>query len=177
MYNIANRGEVIREIKTYLYYISTTTRDNIGRTTIDEIYDNTTADIIRSFQKELGIEETGVVDYITFKYLSEEYIEILKSKELRSTIVEPSGLPLSRGMSNDDVRILNILISSLKNIYKDLPYVSGSYFSKNTERAIQMLREIFMLEDSKEVDAVLFDRMIVELDTEERKRKTNELKG
>ena len=64
MYNISDRNEVVREIKKYLYLISTTTREEIGRTTIDSFYDEATAEIIRSYQRATGINESGIVVFI-----------------------------------------------------------------------------------------------------------------
>lgn len=177
MYNISNRNEVIREIKRYLYLITTTTREDIGRTTIDSYYDKPTAQIIRNYQRAKGLKESGIVDYITFQGLANEYLEIKCEMEKRKTLLEPTGFPLSRGMANDDIRLINLLISSLREIYPDLPYVgSSNYFSKNTERAVHILREIFMMEDDNKVDNKLFERMVIEIDAENRKKKTNDLK-
>ncbi len=177
MYNINDKSEVIKEIKRYLYAISTTTRPEIGRTTIDGYYDKETERIIKNYQRAIGIPENGIVDYITFQNLADEYLKITKKNNTRQTLLLPTGFPLSRGMANEDIRLINIIITSLREIYKELPFVGASnYFSKNTERAIHLLREIFMMRDSGEVDSELFERMIIEIDTENRKKKTNDLK-
>ena len=177
MYNIYDRSEVIREIKRYLYTISTNTRKEIGRTTIDSYYDNETAQIIKNYQRAIGIQDNGVVDYITFQNLANEYLQINKAKTNRQTLITGNGFPLTRGMANEDIRILNIIITSLREIYKELPFVGNSnYFSRNTEKAVYQLREIFMMNKSGEVDSELFDRMLIEIDAENRKKKTNDLK-
>ena len=178
MYNINDKSEVIKEIKRYLYAISTTTRPEIGRTTIDGYYDKETERIVKNYQSAIGILESGVVDYITFQSIADEYLKIKENEELRQTLLLPTGFPLSRGMASEDVRLINILISALREIYKDIPFVGNSnYFSRNTERAVRLLREIFIMRDSPEVDTELYNRMIIEVDAENRKKKTNDLKG
>ena len=178
MYNIADKNEVIREIKKYLYAISTNTYPEIGRTTIDGFYDKETADSVRRFQEIKNLGADGIVDYLTFLALYAEYKSIIDKENTKDYIVEDSGLPIVFGDLSEDVRALHILINQLRNVHKEIASVgTGSYYSKRTEAAVRELRKIFGMQDGVGVDAILFNRMIAELDAHKRNMKTDDLKS
>ena len=48
----------------------------IKRGTVDGIYDDEARDSVKRFQKIKSLEETGIVDYLTFMALADEYRHI-----------------------------------------------------------------------------------------------------
>ena len=73
MYRTNDKQQAIREVKKYLYVISTKVYPQIGRTTIDGQYDPATRDAVRAFQRIKGLTENGEVDIETFNALYDTY--------------------------------------------------------------------------------------------------------
>ena len=60
MYRTGDRQAAIREIKKYIYVISTKVYPEIERTTIDGQYDEPTREAVKAFQSKVGITADGV---------------------------------------------------------------------------------------------------------------------
>lgn len=178
MYDITNKSEVVREIKRYLYLVSEYLYPEIGRNTIDGIYDSQTAESVKKYQKAKMLKETGEVDYETFKYLFSDYDGVRKMLNAKGYVLTDNGFPISFGDMNEDVRIIHCMIGELKQVYTELYDVgNGSFFSKRTAASVRMLREIFGFESGEHVDEALYQRMKIELDSHKRNTRTNDLKG
>ena len=99
MYDITDKKEIVREIKKYLYAISTSTYPEIKRGTVDGIYDQETEDSVKRFQEIKGLPITGVVDFMTFNAISEEYEEIMINNSLPDSLtyfIYPCRIAISR---------------------------------------------------------------------------------
>ena len=177
MYDITNRKETIREIKKYLYAISTHTYPEIQRGTVDGIYDEETRDSVKRFQKIKSLEPTGIVDYPTFMALADEYEEILYESALSDSLIEYQSFPMIYGDMSEDVRLVNMMINELGNTYRVIGDVgNGSFYSKRTVKAIEKLEEIFGYEITGVTDARLYTRIKEELNSQKRIRRTDDLK-
>ena len=178
MYDITNRKEIIREIKKYLYEISTHTYPEIQRGTIDGIYDEETKDSVKRFQKIKKLAPTGIVDYLTFMALADEYKEISYESLLPDSLIEYQSFPMIYGDMSEDVRLLNMMINELGNTYSDIVDVGNdSLYSKRTVKAIERLEEIFGYKITGVTDARLYARIKEELNSQKRIRRTDDLKN
>ncbi|MBQ4071782.1 MAG: peptidoglycan-binding protein [Clostridia bacterium] len=178
MYNIQDKTAVIREIKRYLYDVAHNMYPQMKSTTVDGIFDAESAEVVREYQKIRGLPINGSVDYITFLALAKDYENVLRKKEQRDFILSGTPFSYSRGDYGDDVRVINLILSELSDVYRSLPHVGkGSYYSAYTCAAVREMRKVFMMEDSDEVDAALYERMLTELDAIQRNKRHNDLKN
>ena len=177
MYDITDKSNAIREVKKYLYLVSQNMYPEIGRGTIDGIYDSQTRKSVASYQKIKKLPETGTVDLNTFNLLYKDYYSTQRRLLSKGYIITEDGFPLSIGTMNEDVRIIHAMIGELNDIYTELSEVGhGSYYSKGTAESVKMLRKIFGMPDGEHVDEELYQRMVTEIEAIRRNGKTNDLK-
>ncbi len=172
MYRINDRQEAIREIKKYLYVISTQLYPEIGRTTIDGQFDDATREAVKSFQRIIGLTDNGNVDLETFNALYSAYSTVVDEFYTRDYIIEKTDFPIGIGESGENVRALHILINELAKEHPDVSDVgTGSFYSTRTARSIKALRQIYGLGDGDTVDKLLLSRMQMDLDAMRRRDK------
>lgn len=178
MYDITNEREVIREIKKYLFAVAVNVYPEIGRTTIDNFYDAATAEAVRKFQTIKKLPVTGEVNYPTFNALYSDYVLARILEHGRDYVLEDYGFPVVFGDMSEDARAINMLINELAKVHTDVGNVgTGAFFSERSVKAVKRLREIFRMPAGAEVDAELFERMLTELASHKRNKKTDDLKG
>ena len=166
MYRLDDENAAVAEVQRFLYMLSTTTSPDIPRVAVDGIWGAETADAVIAFQRMQGLEENGKVNYETFEALYYEYTVALSDIESRSYLISYQGFPLKRNMMNDDVLLLHLIITEIQKEYGYLTEVSKStYYSETTEKAVVELQGIFGIEESGEVDADTFSRLIFEMDS------------
>lgn len=160
MYQQSNRSEAIREIQTYLFFLSDKRYDSINRIPIDGVFDQETEQAVIAFQKETSLDPTGIVDYETFTTLYLEYKSAYEEFYEKPYIIGDGDLPLKENDQNDDVRTLHTMINELRKSYPEISEVgSGSYFSSRTGDAIEDIRYLFMFERSRVLDKALYSRI------------------
>lgn len=163
MYRIEQTNEYIKEVQTYLILLADTDTE-FPRVAIDGIYGEETKGAVIYFQKKKGLSESGTVDKDTFDLLYIDYSDAVKEKEARDFIITENGFPLAYGMRNNDVATLHFIIEELSQTYETLnPLASGRFYSRDTENSVKELQKIFGLEENGNVDALLFERLIMEL--------------
>ena len=166
MYRLDDENAAVAEVQRFLYMLSNTTYSDIPRVAVDGIWGPETENAVIAFQKKQGYKESGRVDYETFEALYYEYAVALSDLESRSYIISYQGFPLKRNMMNDDVLLLHSIITEIQKGYGYLTEVSKStYYSETTEKAVVELQRIFGIEESGEVDADTFSRLIFEMDS------------
>ena len=172
MYRINDRQEAIREIKKYLYVISTRLYPQIGRTTIDGKYDEVTRGAVKNFQRIMGLTDSGSVDLETFNALYGAYAEAVEDFYAGDYIIERTKFPVGIGASGENVRALHILINELSREHPGIGNVGvGSFYSTHTARSVKGLRQIYGLGDGDAVDKRLLSRMQMEIDAIRRRDK------
>ena len=163
-YELSDTEMAVREIQTFLHFISDKKHNDIERVAIDGIFGKETEDAVRDFQRIYGRSESGIVDSDTFRLLNEIYLQILLENAASDFIVSEEGFPLSLGSQGNDVLVLNIMLIELKKNYPDINEVGKSgYFSKETENAVLDLQKIFRVKENGVVDALFYDRLKDEL--------------
>lgn len=177
MYDITNKKEVIREIKRYLYLVSEYVYPEIGRNTVDGIYDRSTEESIKKYQAIKGLTQTGNVDYETFTLLYSDFDKARAEMQATGYVLTDDGFPISFGDMNEDVRVIHGIIGELRSVFTELYDVgSGSYYSKRTAKSVRMLREIFGFPSGEHIDEPLYLRMLAEIKAHKRNKQTDDLK-
>ena len=166
MYALSDTAAAVAEVQRFLHVISNTTHPEITRVSIDGIWGEETERAVIEFQRLSAIETTGKVDFETFDALYCAYSDAKGDIEARNYLITNEGFPLKVNMMNDDVLLLHMLISEIQKTYDYLTEVSKTtYFSATTEKAVLELQELLGIEASGSVDATMFERLIVELDS------------
>ena len=166
MYALNDTRSAIAEVQRFLYLISNTNYPEVPRVAIDGIWGKETEDSIIEFQRISGNEITGVVDYPTFEALYKAYSEAESEFYKRDFLITDEGFPLTPNKMNDDVLLLHTIILEIQKTYDYLTEVNKSaYYSETTEKAVMELQEIFGMEKTGDVDAVMFERLMLELDS------------
>ncbi len=172
MYRTNDRQEAVREIKKYLYVISTRLYPQIGRTTIDGQYDEPTRAAVKEFQRIMKLADSGEVDIETFNALYLAFRRVRDDFYERDYIVENTDFPVRVGHMGENVRALHILINELAKEHPDVRDVgTGGYYSARTARSVQSLRRAYGLGESDEVDKHMYSRMLMELEAIRRRDK------
>lgn len=172
MYPLLDKKAAINEIQLFLNVISRE-QEEIPRIGIDGIYGEETRNSVLAFQELMGIEKTGTVNFETYTALYNEYILITEKKTARKYLLTDNGFPISFGMQNEDVQIINLMLSELGSTYTEIGDVPNSkYFSESSRNATMQLQKTFDLPVTGEIDAILFERMKTELDALKRLRET-----
>ena len=178
MYSLNARKSAIKEIKKYLYFVREYVYPEITKTPIDSVYDKNTASAVKTFQKNVGLDASGEVDFLTFNTLYSTYKNAIDNKTASNYILTDDEFPFMPGNIGEDIRIINMLINQLSLVYSEIESVgNGNYYSKKTEDAVRILRRIFMMQDAEYVDKTLYTRMKKELDAHKRNTFTNDLKS
>jgi peptidoglycan hydrolase-like protein with peptidoglycan-binding domain len=173
MYYQNDRKSAVREIQRFLFLLSDKKYKNIPRIPIDGFFDGETKTAVSEYQKIKGISPTGIVDYITFTMLYEDYTAVLEDFYTNDYILGDGSLPLKEGDQNEDVRILHLMITELRKSYPQLTDVgSSSYYSKKTGDAIEELRKLFFMPPSREFDKELYRRSVNELNARKSAKNT-----
>ncbi len=164
MYRLGDERAAIREIQEYLHFISDRVTDEIPRIAIDGIFGDETKEAVKAFQRYKGIDESGIVDFLTFTLIYEEFKLAEDLYNAESYIIDEKLFPLKLGDSGNEALYINLLLDELADVYSSIERVDVKpYFSLATEKAVKALREIFLLESTPVVDLLLYERMKYEL--------------
>ena len=83
---------------------------------------------------------------------------------VKDFVITQAGFPIKTGDQNDDVLIINIMLTELKNTFTEItPVVKSTYYSKATELAVKDLQKRMRLFENGEVDEIFYQRMKEEL--------------
>ena len=165
MYFLSDTSAAIREIQKYLYLISDRVNTNVPRVAIDGIYGPETEAAVRVFQEIYGLTVSGTVERETFENLYLTYSEALIDVNLDNYVLTDEGFPIALGTQNNDVVIVHLMINELSKTYTDIGYVNpnSSYFSLDSQNAVEELQKIFKVDVTGMVDKLFFERMDQEL--------------
>ena len=163
MYLQSDITAAIRHVQEYLYEIEL--HDQASYITApDGIYGTSTKKAISDFQQRFHLPSTGIVDFHTFEALRDTALKYSEENSKKQNLYSQDGFPLRMGSRGADVDVLHALLRSLSEYVKDLPSIPRtSYFSAETERAVQYMQDIFQMDTDGTVDGALFDRLELEL--------------
>jgi peptidoglycan hydrolase-like protein with peptidoglycan-binding domain len=166
MYALSDERSAIMEVQRFLYLIANTTYPTIPHVSVDGIWGAETESAVIEFQRMSGNKVSGEVDYYTFEALYMAFSDAEAEIYERDYLITSDGFPLRKNMMNDDVLLLHLLILEIQKNYDYLTEVTRStYYSETTENAVIELQEIFGFEKNGEVDAKMFERLVLELDS------------
>ncbi len=168
MYDISEKREAIRELQGLLLELSYTDPRLLG-VAVDGDYSNRTAEAVLTFQHHYGIDESGVVDLVTWEAISERALRAKRRRLANAGLALPSGLPLAIGSVGHPVLVLQSALGELGNIYTELPRIAatGSY-RDGTAYAVSLLQRKYGLSETGVTDDETWMRIMRDRDTRER---------
>ena len=163
-YTAWQRRDHIREIQEYLRTLALT--DNVHRElAVDGIYNEETAEAVRSFQLANGLPVTGNVDSETWERLTEDYFDALTLRsEAQAAQHFPSPQHVIRlGDRGNLIYILQAILNTITEAWDDVAdlVVNGEYDTA-TEKRIKELQAISGYPKTGEVDRFFWDHLLTQ---------------
>ena len=141
-----DKGDGVLALQYYLSYISLFV-PTVSEVDYDGDFGQKTTSAVKSFQRTYGLEESGVVDRLTWDNIENVYYGILR--DLDYTFKEGRILPfpgrvLRIGIEGDDVRALQEYLNYISSKYTSIPRITvdGS-FGEATANAVLEFKRIF----------------------------------
>ena len=164
MYKIYEKDEAIKEIQTYIHFLSDRNGD-LPLIFIDGIYGSETAYAVKSFQEMYGINADGIVDFITFEKLYSEFLKSEIKSQMRGYVVSSDGFPIKYGDYGNDASVVNAILDEISSSYSEIEIEGDrSYFGKSTENSVRYIQSVFRIEENGIVDELTYERMLNELE-------------
>ena len=165
MAEIQNTAEATRNLQKYLRRLSFE-EGGPERVAIDGVFEDNTRQSLISFQKNVGLEPTGVADKETWDALFSEYSKIITwdyEEELSMFPKLPNDYSFGYGDEFLLVRILQLLMIELAIEYDAFEDIKETgVFDASTENAIRAFQKINLLDDTGRVDRRTWSRIVRE---------------
>lgn len=136
-------------IKTLQYYLNIVAYfyPQIPNINVDGYFGPKTKEAVIAFQEMFGLVPDGIVGRDTWKALSSAYKTSINSipEEYKSEaeIVYP-GYVLSEGISNDDVKRLQMFLEKISQAYPSIPSVTvDGVFGEKTKEAVSAIQRMY----------------------------------
>lgn len=155
-----DEGVFVRQFQYYLNVLG----ENLAiipPVAIDGVFGAATEEAVRAFQSAYGLPDTGVVDEATWVDMYNVYRGILNSSAQYVNGVPVALFPgylLLFGMQGDEIRLLQEYLSTLSEVYTEIPPVeTNGIFGSATRSAVQAAQALFGLPVTGIVDALTWD--------------------
>ena len=155
--------DAIRALQTYLRRLSYMDESSIS-VPIDGIFEDSTQEAVRQFQRKNGLPETGFADRETWDAIYKAYLEELDRIALPDPIIPfpsfPTDYKIVSGEESFLVAIVQHMLVELSIIYDtfDDVRIDGIYDS-TTEKAIRDFQERNFLSPTGEVDKATWNAL------------------
>lgn len=141
-------GNEVRLVQYFLNVIAEF-NDFIPTVESDGYYGAATSASVRAFQKSAGIAQSGIVDKATWDALYSRYTSVVASLPdgylQNNTAIYP-GTVMRRGMSGNNIRLLQTYLSKISQYNTMIPHVNVTgYFGTDTERAVLAFQQEYGL--------------------------------
>ncbi len=127
------------------------------------VYDEKTMGAVKNFQSINELEQTGVVDYITFTRLRAAKVAAEQESKARARISGPT-FPYKAGDRSADMGVINSDLREALLMYTHEDILPrGDYYTSYTASAAKRLREVYMLEEGYHIDEELYYKVICDI--------------
>jgi len=120
----------------------------------DGIFSEETRREVENFQRQNGLEVTGVVDYATWEAIKEAERMVIFESSLPVQVapIKNSNLPLVRGMDNSFTDVLKAMLNHVAEVYVNFRFIEEEGFGYETEREVRRWQNVVFLEETGDVD-------------------------
>lgn len=162
MYRVYDKPEAIRSVQRYLI-VAGDPGIFIAPT---GVYDENTRLSVIDFQTRFDLEPTGEVDYETFTLLYDKYVLMTNDTETRNIADSFIQFPILPGKTSNGMAHINLALGIILDYYGFTHRLRGNnFYSKETADAVEILRDIYMLEKKDYIDEELYRRMLIDHDS------------
>lgn len=155
-------GEDVYVIQYYLRLISIF-NPKVSFPDFDGEFGSSTEQAVLDFQREYGLEQTGIVDRLTWYELFDVYygfVQTLTAEQIGNSITPFPGTFLKLGAQGEDVLILQEYLNVASTVYPAIPEVAEtSIFDEATRNAVFAAQEFFGLPVNGIVGPLLWDTL------------------
>ena len=132
---------------------------------IDGIYGQETHDAVMAFQRMIGLEETGTVDYTTWTQLFEAYMASVLLHEQPKGFSPfprfPVGYSIGSGNRQFLVEIIQYMLNELSTEMIEIPRnAQGGLFDEDTEQGILQFQRAHLLKETGRVDKATWNALV-----------------
>ncbi len=146
--NRGDRGENVVLLQFLLNYISTFF-DVVPTVIQTGFFGSGTENSVKEFQRNFGLNPTGIVDSETWNRMYEVYNSIVESVEVPDPIIdypEYGGTLLRVGSRGEDVLIMQQYLSDISKVYPEIPdLVADGIFGVGTRASVVAFQNQFGL--------------------------------
>ncbi len=162
MYRINDKPEAIKRVQKYL----ATASDAEIFVAPTGVFDENTRLSVIYFQQSKNLEPTGIVDYLTFTLLYDEYSFITQNNEVRRITDSFIDFPLLPGYLGNEMSHINRTIRRVLDHYGITHSIRESnFYSNETAKGVKILREIYILDEGNMIDEEFYLRLIRDHDS------------
>ena len=156
MYRIYDKTEAIRSLQRYL-----TVAGNPDIFIMPSgVYDENTKLSVLDFQAKNNLTSTGIVDYETFTAIYKSYLKLTEAEILNKRFDSFIQFPIYPGKISDGMSHINRMMRNILNYYGITNRLNESnFYSEESTLAVKTLRQIYLLEDRRNIDEELYLRM------------------
>jgi len=155
-------GEDVYVIQYYLRLISVF-NPKVSFPDFDGEFGSSTEQALLDFQREYGLEQTGIVDRLTWYKLFDVYygfVKTLTAEQIGSSIIPFPGTFLKLGAQGEDVLVLQEFLNVASAVYPAIPEIpETSVFDEATRNAVYAAQEFFGLPVNGIVGPLLWDTL------------------
>ena len=164
---IGSTGDAVRTIQRQLNRIS---KDypSFGTLEVDGVYGQSTADVVKKFQKQFGLTQDGVVGRSTWYQISYIYVAVKKLAELTSEGEQPTGGLVSGtfpgtlrvGSTGDTVEQVQFWLNTVADYVPSIPKVNvDGIFGAATQAAVRAFQSAYGLSVDGVVGPLTWDKI------------------
>ena len=166
--SVGSSGETVEALQYFLQVISRFT-PTVPAPLLDGVFGESTAESVRAFQAEWGLDVTGEVDLVTGQRIFDVYradIAEVPDSVFSATARPYPGIPLRRGSSGEDVALLQGYLNTIAEVYPTLsPLTVDGDFGSATERNVFLMQEALSLPATGVVDLATWEGIARVYDT------------
>lgn len=146
--SLGSRGVGVRELQYFLRFVSVFD-PAVYSVEIDGIFGGDTEQSVRSFQREYGLPETGIVDTATWEKLYRTYQSLLQSlgdEYFSATTAPYPGFAVRIGSTGAEVERLQEYLNRISDVYTQIPKLTvDGIFGPATRSAVIEYQKLFGL--------------------------------
>ena len=162
MYRVYDKPEAIRSVQRYLIVAGDPDIFIVPTGVFD---DNTRLSVI-DFQTRFDLKPTGEVNYETFTLLYNEYVLLTRNMETGDLTDSFLQFPLLPGKTSNGMAHINLTLGRILDYYGFTHRLRGNnFYSDETALAVEILRDVYMLDKKNYIDEEFYRRMIIDHDS------------
>ena len=149
----------VRELQEYLYTIALYT-GKLPLVVPDGLFDAQTADSVRAFQMQNGLEPNGVVDLPTWQAVYAAYLTVV-ANNAPAVPVAVFRETLRVGDSGDAVAVTALLVNAAARRYPPITAVTvQTEYTDALASAVEQLQRVFGLEPTGNTDKQTWEHLV-----------------